>query len=112
MAEGESSPVESVELRVMGVQHSLDVGMAEIKGTLAVLLLRSEHTDRAIAEGAQHTEKEFARRDVELAKELATRDKADDDRETRLRGVERRVYMAAGIGVVLSSSVFVSYILK
>jgi hypothetical protein len=104
--------VESVELRVMGVQHSLDVGMAEIKGTLGLLVFRSEQTDKAIDALATRVKDELARRDAELLEAFRTRDKADEDRESRLRVVERRVYIAVGGALVLSSSAFLSYVVK
>jgi len=112
MGEGATAPVETVELRVMEVQRSLDVGMAEIKGTLGVLLQGAQQMNQRLDEHAQRVKEEFERRDRDLTAAFLARDTADNDREGRLRGVERRVYMAAGAAGVLSASALFSHFLK
>lgn len=77
--------MDALELRVVEVKSALDVGMAEIKGSLALLVQSSEYTKQ-----------EFARRDAERITDLAAQAKKDEDQEKRLRTLEHRVYMAMG----------------
>lgn len=81
--------MDALELRVVEVRSALDVGMAEIKGSLALLVQSSEYTKH-----------EFERRDAERAADLAAQAKKDEDQETRLRGLERHVYKVAGAGAI------------
>lgn len=77
--------VDSLEVRVVEVKSALDVGMAEIKGSLALLVQSSEYTKA-----------EFARRDAERVADWAAQAKKDEDQEKRLRVLEHKVYMAMG----------------
>lgn len=84
MGEGNGG-VDALELRVVEVRSALDVGMAEIKGSLALLV-----------QSADYTKQELARRDAERAADLVAQAKKDEDQEKRLRSLEHRVYMAMG----------------
>lgn len=77
--------MDALELRVVEVRSALDVGMAEIKGSLALLV-----------QATDYTKQELARRDAERAADLKAQAKKDEDQEKRLRTLEHRVYMAMG----------------
>lgn len=73
----------------MEVRSALDVGMTEIKGSLALLV-----------QSADYTKQELARRDAERAADLAAQAKRDEDQEARIRMLERHVYKVAGAGAI------------
>lgn len=88
MAEGNGA-VDALEMRVMEVRSALDVGMTEIKGSLALLV-----------QSADYTKQELARRDREREADLLAQARKDEDQEKRLRSLERHVYKVAGAGAV------------
>lgn len=79
--------MDALELRVVEVKSALDVGLAEIKGALNVLV-----------QAGEYTKAEFARRDAERVADLAAQEKKDADQETRIRALEKHVYKVAGAG--------------
>lgn len=97
MGEGHGA-VDALELRVVQVQSALDVGMTEIKGSLALLV-----------QAADYTKQELERRDRERAEDLAAQAEKDKDQESRIRALEqhvgRVVGVGAGAGIMLSTAV-------
>lgn len=97
MGEGVNA-VDGIELRVAEVQRSVDVGMAEIKGSLAVLVQAGDHAKQAITD-----------LDLRIKAEFDRRDKADADQERRLRSVERKAYMVSGAAGAISLAVLIAH---
>ena len=102
MGEG-LAEVDSVELKITDMQRDLAVGMSDIKGSLAVIMTKSEQTERTLAEQARRFEQDQARQDAALVAALLVRDKADEDREGRLRSVERKAALYAGVGMTIAT---------
>jgi hypothetical protein len=99
-SEGES-PV-AIELRLAEVSGSLDVGVAEIKGQLAVLVLGAENDRQRLREQGERVQGELTRIGVERERERIAQERKDLDQERRIRALERSVWKMVGGGVVVS----------
>lgn len=100
-----------VEIRLERIQAAVDVGNAETKGALAMLMLRSDQSEKVADERAARLAVELRDRDVRLAVELKERDERMDksDRrqetmETKLAGLSKQVWILVGGTGALSAS--------
>lgn len=103
-----------VEVRLERIQAAVDVGNAETKGALAMLMLRSDQNEKVADERASRLAVELRDRDVRLAVELKERDdrmdkndkryealvQKSDQRhealETRVQGLAKQVWILVG----------------
>jgi hypothetical protein len=90
----------STALELERLRGSLDTGLAEIKGSLALLVHRSDQTDRALGD---HRD-QLARHDRRIAA-LEKAHASTADHEPRLTAVERRVWFACGASATLGTLV-------
>ncbi len=110
---GMSSADPAVEIRLERIQAAVDVGNAETKGALAMLMLRSDQTEKIANERAARLDAELRDRDARLAVELKERDdrmdkseKAASERhtalESRVHGLSKQVWLLVGGAGALS----------
>jgi len=93
----------SVEIRLERIQAAVDVGNAETKGALALLMARSDQSEKVADERAARLAVELRDRDARLAAEFKERDDRMDksDRrqealETKVAGLSRQVWILVG----------------
>lgn len=98
-----------VEIRLERIQAAVDVGNAETKGALAMLMLRSDQSDKLAEQREARLAVELRDRDARLATELKERDdrmdKSDrrqDALESRLQGLSKQVWLLVGGAGALS----------
>lgn len=102
----------SVDVRLERIQAAVDVGNAETKGALAVLVLRSDQSEKVADERARVLAIELRERDARIGEDFKERDarldKAEaraDKTEARLSGLSKQVWiMGGGIGALCGSA--------
>lgn len=80
-----------VEIRLERIQAAVDVGNAETKGALAMLMLRSDQNEKVADERAARLAVELRDRDTRLVAEFKERDDRMDKSDNRIEALEKRV---------------------
>lgn len=97
------SGIDALALRLTEVQRAVDVGNAEARGQLALLVQRSDQAQLALAEQRRWAEGEFARHERELAAEEHAREKADRTLSAEVAALRTRAAMYSGVGITLAA---------
>lgn len=95
----------AVQLRLTELQRSIDVGNAETRGQLALLVQKSEQAATTHAEFRASVEKEFERQARALELEEGERVRADAELGRKVDALRLRGAMVVGGATVLGAGV-------
>jgi hypothetical protein len=95
----------ALQLRLTDLQRSIDVGNAETRGQLALLVQKSEQAATTHAEFRASVEKEFERHAHALAVEETERVRADGELARKVDALRLRGAMVVGGASVLGAGV-------
>lgn len=94
-----SIPDPATALELEKLRSTLGVGFAEIKGSLALLVQRSDQTDRALGDHRDQLT-DHDKRIGELEQARAS----GEDHDQRISALERRVWSASGTAALLGTA--------